>query len=176
METWAEYTDKNENTPLYPFGYGLSYTTFQYDNLSLPSAVTPDGKLMVSFTVKNSGTLRGDEIAQVYVRDCESSVARPVKQLGGFARVGLETGETKEIAVELDMRLFAFHDIDMEQIVEPGKMEIYIGSSSEDIRLKGGFEITGERLVVERKAFSSRVAIKDRDGNDNTVKRGVNLL
>jgi beta-glucosidase len=160
LETWAEYIDNTKNRPLYPFGHGLSYTTFAYGDLSLPAAAASDGTISLSFSVKNTGTVTGDEVAQIYVRDCESSIGRPVKQLAGFARVNLNPGERKTVIVEFDMRQFAFHDIEMKQVVEPGLMEVYIGSSSEDIRLKGAFEITGKKLSVERKAFFSKVMVQ----------------
>ena len=160
IETWAEYIDSAENAPLYPFGHGLSYTDFSYSDLQLPQSAAADGKIALSFSVTNTGAVPGDETAQVYVRDCESSIARPVKQLAGFAKVRLNPGETKTVSIEFDMRQFAFHDINMEQVVEPGKMEVYIGSSSQDIRLKGGFEITGKKLAVTRKVFFSKTAIK----------------
>jgi hypothetical protein len=163
IDTRAEYIDSAENTPLYPFGHGLSYTDFSYSDLRLPPEAASDGKIVLSFSVKNTGAVPGDEVAQVYIRDCESSVARPVKQLAGFAKLRLNPGETKTVTIEFDMKQFAFHDINMEQVVEPGKMEVYIGSSSEDIRLKGGFEITGKKLAVERKVFFSTVTVKEGD-------------
>jgi beta-glucosidase len=162
LETRAEYIDTAKNTPLYPFGHGLSYTAFNYGDLVIPRTAPSDGKIAVSFFVTNTGDVPGEETAQVYVRDCESSVGRPVKQLVGFAKANFEVGETKKIIIEINIRQFAFHDSEMKQVVEPGKMEIYIGSSSEDIRLKGEFEITGKKLIVERKAFFARVTIEER--------------
>jgi beta-glucosidase len=156
----AEYIDHDKNTPLYSFGHGLSYTQFEYSDLSLDNTVQPDSKLQVSFKLKNVGQYRGDEIVQVYIRDCVSSIVRPVKQLVGFARVGLEVNGTKEVNFEVDMRQLAFHDINMEQVVEPGKMEVFIGASSQDIRLQGSFEIVGEKLIAERKVFSSKVTVR----------------
>ncbi|MDF2521114.1 MAG: hypothetical protein K0R84_1742 [Clostridia bacterium] len=160
INDWAEYIDNDMNSPLYPFGYGLSYTQFEYSNLKLNNIVQPDGKLTLSFNLKNIGQYKGDEVAQVYIRDCVSSIVRPVKQLVGFARVSHDTNETKEVTFEVDMRQLAFHDLNMEQIVEPGKMEVFIGASSQDIKLQGSFEIVGEKLIVERKVFSSKVTIK----------------
>lgn len=115
----------------------------------------------MSFKIKDVGRCRGDEIVQVYIRDCVGSIARPVKQLVGFVRVGLDVDETKEVTFEVDMRQLAFHDLNMEQVVEPGQMEVFIGASSQDIRLKGTFEIVGEKLIIERKVFSSRVIVSD---------------
>lgn len=160
IDQWAEYIDNGKNTPLYPFGHGLSYTQFEYSDLSLDSTVNPGGKLKICFKLKNIDQYRGDEIVQVYIRDCVSSIVRSVKQLVGFARVGLEVDETKEVEFEIDMKQLAFHDLNMEQVVEPGEMEVFIGASSQDIRLQGSFSIDGEKLVVERKVFSSKVTVR----------------
>ncbi|MFC4323719.1 glycoside hydrolase family 3 N-terminal domain-containing protein [Litchfieldia salsa] len=156
---WAEYIDHDKNTPLYPFGYGLSYTKFEYSNLRLNKKVNIDGELEVAFTVKNSGNYQGDEIVQLYIRDCFSSIARPTKQLVGFAKVSLDVNEEKEVTFTVDMAQLAFHNINMEQVVEPGEMELFIGASSEDIRLRSPFEIIGEERAIQRKVFSSKVTI-----------------
>jgi len=160
MDTWAQYIDNDMNKPLYPFGYGLSYTQFEYGDLKLDNTVRTDEALTVSFTVKNAGPYPGDEIVQIYIRDSVSSIVRPVKQLVAFARVALDVNEIKEVTCEVDMRQLAFHDLNMEQVIEPGSMEVFIGASSQDIRLQGAFEIVGEKRVVERKVFSSKVSVK----------------
>lgn len=157
---WSEYIDDDKNSPLFPFGYGLSYTEYEYSDLNLDSTVKPDGKLKVNFKIKNVGKYDGDEVVQVYIRDSISSIVRPVKQLVGFARVSLNADEIKEVTFEIDMRQLAFHDLNMEQIVEPGEMGVYIGASSQDIKLQGKFDIVGEKLVVERKVFSSKVNVR----------------
>ncbi|MGG4143631.1 glycoside hydrolase family 3 N-terminal domain-containing protein [Paenibacillus algorifonticola] len=159
INEWAEYIKTNQNAPLYPFGHGLSYTQFEYGDLKHDGTVRADGELNLELKLKNVGQLAGDEVVQVYIRDKVSSVARPVKQLVGFARVALDVNETKKIAFKVNMKQLAFHDLNMEQVVEPGKMEVFIGASSQDIRLKGAFEIIGEKLLVERKTFSSKVQI-----------------
>jgi beta-glucosidase len=156
---WAEYIDYDKNTPLYPFGYGLSYTKFEYSNLRLNKKVNIDGELEVAFTIKNSGNYQGDEIVQLYIRDCFSSIARPTKQLVGFAKVCLDVNEEKEVTFTVDTAQLAFHNINMEQVVEPGDMELFIGASSEDIRLQSPFEIIGEERAIQRKVFSSKVTI-----------------
>jgi len=160
INEWSEYITHDLNTPLYPFGFGLSYTTFEYSNLNFNREVASDGKLQISFTIKNIGQQQGEEVAQLYIRDCFSSIARPVKQLVGFAKVSLDVNEQKEITFTVDMRQLAFHNIDMKQVVEPGTMELYVGASSEDIRLHDTFEIIGEEMIVPRKVFSSKVTIK----------------
>lgn len=160
IEDWAEYIDSDMNKPLYPFGHGLSYTTFAYSDLKHDAHVRPDGELAVSFKVKNTGRLQGDEVVQIYIRDCFSSIVRPVKQLVGFARVSLDAGETKEVTVAIDMKQLAFHDLNMDQVVEPGEMDLFIAASSQDIRLQGSFEITGEKLKIDRKAFVSNITVR----------------
>jgi beta-glucosidase len=160
INEWAEYIDHNKNTPLYPFGYGLSFTKFEYSNLRLNKEVFSDGELKVTFTIKNIGSFQGDEIAQLYIRDCYSSIARPTKQLVGFVRVNLDVNETKEVTFTVDMRQLAFHNINLEQVVEPGEMELYVGASSEDIRLQDSFTIVGDEIKIQRKVFSSKVTVQ----------------
>ena len=159
MNQWAGYIGDDINTPLYPFGHGLSYTQFEYSNLNMDTIVPADGKIKLNFMIKNVGQCRGDEIAQVYIRDCVGSVARPVKQLIGFVRVSLNADETREVSFEIDLKQLAFHDLNMDQVIEPGEMELLIGASSQDIRIKQGFEIIGEKLLVDRKVFSSKVTV-----------------
>ncbi|WP_165763838.1 glycoside hydrolase family 3 N-terminal domain-containing protein [Halalkalibacter urbisdiaboli] len=159
INEWSEYIDHDKNTPLYPFGFGLSYTSFEYSNLSLDKEVSTNDKLQVTFTIKNVGNYLGDEVAQLYIRDCFSTVARPSKQLVGFKRISLDKNESKKVTFTIDMDQLAFHNIDMKQVIEPGEMELYVGSSSDDIRLKGSFEIIGEERIIERKVFSSKVTV-----------------
>ncbi|MEH7490636.1 glycoside hydrolase family 3 N-terminal domain-containing protein [Neobacillus niacini] len=160
INEWSEYIDHDKNTPLYPFGYGLSYTKFEYSNLKLNKEVLSNGELQVTFMLKNTGNYQGDEIAQLYIRDCFSSIARPAKQLVGFVRVKLDVNETKKITFTVDMKQLAFHNINMEQVVEPGEMELYVGASSEDIRLHDSFIIVGDEINVHRKVFSSKVTVE----------------
>ena len=160
LEEWSEYIDHDKNEPLYVFGHGLSYSKFEYSDLVMDSTVESGGKLTVDFKLKNTGACSGDEIAQVYIRDLVSSIARPTKQLVGFVRVGLVVKEEKHISFEIDMKQLAFHDLNMDQVVEPGDMEIYIGASSQDIRFRGKFKITGDKLVIDRKVFTSKVSVE----------------
>lgn len=159
INEWAEYIAKDMNKPLYPFGFGLSYTTYEYSNLVFDKEVSTEGSLELSFTIQNTGKCKGEEIAQIYIRDCISSVARPSKQLVGFAKVSLEPNEIKEVIVYIDVKQLAFHNENMEQVIEPGEMEVLIGKSSEDILLHDSFEIVGEERTVSRKAFSSKVTV-----------------
>lgn len=135
------YYDTANIDVLFPFGHGLSYTRFAYRDLSINQT---DEDVTASFKVKNVGTLPGKEIAQLYVRDPQSSVFRPDKELKGFEKVHLLPGEEKEIRVHLDQRAFAFYDVDSRNwAVETGDFEILIGASSRDIRLSETIHITG---------------------------------
>jgi beta-glucosidase len=163
INEWAEYIDHDKNIPLYPFGYGLSYTNFEYSNLTLNKEVLADGELQVTFTIKNIGNYQGDEVAQLYIRDCFSNIARPAKQLVGFVRVSLGVNEETEVTFTVDMKQLAFHNINMKQVVEPGEMELYVGASSEDIRLQDSFKIIGEESNVLRKVFSSKVTVNNKN-------------
>ena len=132
--------------PLYPFGHGLSYTRFTYSDLAIaPAADT----ITVDFTLENSGDRAGVEVAQLYVRDRVASVARPVLELKGFARVELAPREKKHVRIELPVAMLAFHGIDMRLAVEPGDLDILVGSSSADIRLRGETTVTGARRVLD---------------------------
>ena len=121
---------------LYYFGYGLSYTTFEYSNLKLSkNAILPDEQLEVSFDLKNTGKLKGDEIVQLYLHDVESSITVYDKLLRGFERVTLLPGETKNVKFTLTKKDFEMLDRNMKRVVEPGLFQIFIGASSEDFRL-----------------------------------------
>lgn len=132
-----------KSTPLYPFGYGLSYTTYKYSDLKLSaSEMGKDGSLKATVNITNTGTRDGVEIAQMYIRDCVSSVARPVKELKGFERVALKAGETKTVEFDITADKLSFLDIDMKPTVEPGEFEVMVGSSSDDKDLlKTKFEV-----------------------------------
>ncbi len=121
-----------EGEPLYPFGYGLSYTTFAYSNLKTSSrTLTRDGSLSVSVDVKNTGGRAGDEVVQMYVKHLDSKVPRPLKELRGFRRITLDPGETKTVQLALPARSLAYWDMDRHQwIIEPDQIEISVGGSS----------------------------------------------
>jgi beta-glucosidase len=124
--------------PLFPFGFGLSYTTFEYSNLSIdPATLGTSGAARVTFTIKNVGSVAGDEVAQLYIRDVLASVARPVMQLAGFKRVHLTPGESQPVTIDLSTDQLRMLDRDMRWVVEPGVFRIMVGSSSKDIRLRG---------------------------------------
>ncbi|OGU50131.1 MAG: hypothetical protein A2455_08960 [Ignavibacteria bacterium RIFOXYC2_FULL_35_16] len=135
--------DKHNFIPLFPFGHGHSYTQFEYSGLKLSSEkMNHDGKLEVSFQLKNSGKAAGAEVAQLYISDVKSSVDRPSKELKRFAKVYLEPSETKTVKFEIDQMALSFFDAQNKVwIAEPGDFEILIGGSSEDIKLKGMFTL-----------------------------------
>ncbi|MFH0991174.1 MAG: glycoside hydrolase family 3 C-terminal domain-containing protein [bacterium] len=124
--------------PLFPFGYGLSYTTFEYSGLSFdPQNIPVNGTSEVSFTLKNSGTCEGDEVVQLYIKDLLASVARPVLELKGFQRIHLHPGESMEIVFDLTPEMLSMLDEQLHKVVEPGEFRVMIGASSKDIRLSG---------------------------------------
>jgi beta-glucosidase len=123
--------------PLFPFGYGLSYTTFAYKNLSV-SPASASGNVEVHFDVTNTGNRAGAEVAEVYVGDRHSSVPRPAKELKGFSKVTLGPGETKQLSVTLDRRAFAYYSVKKHDwAVDPGDFDVYVGRSSAQIDLTG---------------------------------------
>jgi beta-glucosidase len=124
--------------PLFPFGYGLSYTTFEYSNLSIEPAVVAAGdSVTIRCRIKNIGTREGDEVAQLYLHDVLASVARPVIQLAGFTRVHLAPGEEREVHFAVGRDQLQMLDRDMHLVVEPGAFRVMVGASSKDIRLRG---------------------------------------
>jgi beta-glucosidase len=138
--TQSKYLDLPQ-TPLFPFGYGLSYTTFKYLNLRLnKSRITKMENLIVSVEVENTGRRAGDEIVQLYVRDLTASVTRPVKELKGFERISLNAGERKQVSFTLDPQSLGFYIREMKFVVEPGTFKIWVGKHSAE-GLEAAFEI-----------------------------------
>ncbi|MBP1650684.1 MAG: glycosyl hydrolase family 3 [Bacteroidetes bacterium] len=130
---------------LYPFGFGLSYTTFGYSDLKVtPAQQGPEGNVTVSCKVKNTGAVKGDEVVQLYIHDAISSVITYTQVLRGFERITLAPGEEKEVSFELGKHELGLWDINDHFTVEPGKFEIMVGSSSKDIRLRGSVEIVSK--------------------------------
>jgi beta-glucosidase len=129
-------------SPLYPFGHGLSYTKYEYSNLKIsPAAIGPWGDVEVSVDVQNSGGRQGMETVQLYVNDVVSSVTRPLQELKGFAKTALEPGEKKTVRFKLGREELSFLDRNLHSVVEPGTFRVMLGSSCEDIRLDGSFEV-----------------------------------
>jgi beta-glucosidase len=130
-------------TPLYPFGHGLSYTEFRYSDLAQSAQqVPPGGRVDISITVANTGSMAGDEVVQLYVRDPVASIARPVRELRGFKRVDLGVGARKRITFTLTPEQLAFWGPRGNWLIEAGRIDFWIGASSADLRASGSFEIT----------------------------------
>jgi hypothetical protein len=157
-----DYGKRSAGAPVFCFGHGLSYTTFEYRDLAVPGPVATDGVLTASCTVTNSGGRAGDEVVQLYVRDVVASVVRPVQQLRGFQRIGLAAGESAELTFEIPTDLLAFAGPDLTRIVEPGEVIVEVGASCEDIRLRapvllaGAVHRLGPRPRLEHRCRISR--------------------
>lgn len=137
------YFDKQKVEPLFPFGYGLSYTRFDYSDLKVsPNKVSSGKPVEVSLSVRNSGSRAGAEVVELYVHDGHSSVDRPIKELKGFSRINLAPGEIKDVHFTLDRSAMAFYSTaKRDWVTEPGQFDVLVGPSSRDIRLKGSFNL-----------------------------------
>jgi len=138
---WTDYVDGSAKA-LYPFGYGLSYTTFEFSNLKIEKIKIPrNGTLKVTVDVKNTGKREGDEVVQLYINDILATVTRPVKELKAFERVHLKPSEQKTVVLEAKAAELAFYNLKMQRKVEPGDFKVMVGRSSEDILLEGKFTV-----------------------------------
>jgi beta-glucosidase len=146
------YYDKKEVTPLFPFGHGLSYTSFEYENLKLSKkSITPNETLEVKVDVTNTGKVSGKEVIQLYVRDIQSSFARPEKELKAFAKIELKPKQKKTVTFTLDREAFWYFDTAKNKwATESGEFEVLVGASSRDIRVSG-------MVVLEPEPRSSRL-------------------
>ena len=136
----SQYTDVG-NSPLYPFGFGLSYTTFEYSNIKLSSNKIKFGeKLKITVEVKNTGNYEGQEVVQLYIRDLVGSVTRPVKELKGFDKINLKKGETKTVSFEISSEDLKFYNLDMKSEAEAGSFEVFVGENSTTER-KANFDL-----------------------------------
>jgi len=144
--------------PLYPFGYGLSYTTFSYSNLSIPVSVVAGDKVSVKVTVTNTGKMEGDEVVQLYLTDEKASTPRPIRQLEGFQRINLKPGESKEVVINLDPRQFSNINNKDKRVIEPGYFTLSVGGKQPGFKgyldpqftqvLTGRIKITGKKVTL----------------------------
>lgn len=135
------YIDE-ENTPRYAFGYGLSYTTFEYSDLKLSkTSIAASDSIIVTFKLRNTGKYAGEEVAQLYLRDEVASIVRPVKELKDFSKVQLAPGETKEIRFVIAKEKLSFYNKELQWVTEPGKFQVMIGTASDNIKLQSSFEL-----------------------------------
>ena len=158
----GDYVDE-KTTPLFPFGHGLSYTRFEYSDLTIGAEEikTDDKNVVISCKVKNTGKRSGDEVVQLYIQDEFASIPRPVKELKAYKRLTLTPNETKKVTFNLPVDQLAFYNVEMKLVVEPGKIGVMVGSSSEDIRLSGSFKITGaEPKIVNKRVFECPVKVE----------------
>jgi beta-glucosidase len=148
--------------PLYAFGHGLSYTNFDYSNLKISSAqVQGNGTVQIQVDVKNSGSLGGDEVVQLYVHNRDSKVTQPNEQLQGFERLGLKPGETKTVHFSMPVEQLSYWDTDKHQyVINPGTFDVMVGGSSDDARQKSSFEVTSEGAWPASE-LTTRAAIGD---------------
>ncbi len=153
------YYDIKDIEPLFPFGYGLSYTNFSYTGILVDKkSISDNEKVNIKVSVKNTGKIKGKEIIQLYVRDIESSVIRPEKELKGFAKVEFDVGEEKDITFTLDKRAFAYYNVDIKDWhVESGDFEILVGSSSRDIALKETINVKSNTVIKKKYSMNSTI-------------------
>jgi beta-glucosidase len=158
---YLDYVDVKAS-PLYPFGHGLSYTTFEYSDFAISSAQPKAGGMVtVNLKVKNTGKTTGDEVVQLYVCDECASIPRPVKELKGHVRLTLKPGETRTVAFDLPVNQLAFYDDDLSLVVEAGTFKVMVGASSADIRAEGTFEVAGgKKTPVQERVFTCPVEVK----------------
>ncbi len=154
------YVD-SENTPLFPFGHGLSYTKFEISNAAVKEKeCSTDSVITINCTIKNVGNRAGAEVVQLYYRDCEAHVTRPVRQLVGFKKVSLEPQESIELSFELSTAQLGFYNEDMEFVVEPGNAELMLGTSSADIVYKEKIQLTGKKInIMGKRTYTCPVLV-----------------
>jgi beta-glucosidase len=155
------YVD-GSNLPLWPFGFGMSYTTFEVTDIRLDTPRVPvDGEFTVSVSVRNGGPRAGDEVVQLYFRDEQASVTRPVKQLCGFKRIRLDPGESRRVSFTVAAEQLVFTGVDGRLRVEPGAVTLMVGTSSEDLPCSARIEVSGETRTLEhRTRYFTRVAVE----------------
>ena len=146
------------STPLFPFGHGLSYTTFEYSPLKLAGdTIDGGGEARMSLTITNTSRRRGTEVVQLYAADTATGVTRPAQQLAGLARLDLEPGQSKTVTFVVPMSVLAYTGLSGDLVMEPGLVEMSAGSSSNDIRSRAQLKVTGQTRTIkgEDRAFLS---------------------
>ena len=157
----GDYVDL-PSTPLYPFGHGLSYTTFALTDAAVACReLSWSGAITTTVTVANTGNVDGDEVVQLYIHDPRASVTRPVIELKGFVRISLAAGETRSIAFTTPVGQLGFHDRDLAYVVEPGEFEVFVGTSSAELIDAGTITVVADMDRPPSKAFSGTVAVTD---------------
>jgi beta-glucosidase len=158
---WYEDYVTEKVTPLYPFGHGLSYTDFEYRCLTIQPEQVRSGELVdISLDIENIGQVSGEEVVQLYIHDVLACTTRPIKELKGYQRLKLEPGEVRQITFHLDINQLAFYDLDLRLVLEAGQISVMVGSSSQDIRLRGVFEIVGDpKVEVKERVFTCPVSV-----------------
>jgi beta-glucosidase len=157
---YGDYVSE-KTSPLYAFGHGLSYTSFQYEDLLLDTKQAQVGNSVhISCRITNSGKVKGEEVVQLYIRDQISLTPRPVKELKGFIRLSLEPGECKEICFHLPVNQLAYIDPELDLVLEPGLFSVMVGSSSDDIRLVDQFTVNGSEITpIDKRLFVCPVEV-----------------
>jgi len=157
----GDYSDLSSR-PLFPFGHGLSYATVEYDDLDCPDTVEVHANLNLWVTVRNTAAVSGDEVVQVYLHDKVADVARPVRQLAGFKRLHLPAGAERKLKFLLDMSQLGYYDRSMRFVVDPGEVEILVGASSRDIRLRKTVTLQGERRPLQQQqVVATQVEVRE---------------
>jgi beta-glucosidase len=144
----GDYVDL-ETSPQWPFGFGLSYTTFEYSSLAVwPDAPATGAPFSVEVDVTNTGSCAGTDVVQLYLRDDIARVARPVRLLAGFVRVALEPDERRRVTFDVDPRRLAYYDEAMRLVIEPGTVTVMVGASATDIRVRSQITLTGPEVAL----------------------------
>ena len=157
---WVNYVSVDAS-PLYPFGHGLSYTSFGYSDFALARTEVAAGETLdISVKITNTGGVAGEEVVQLYVQDEYASLPRPVQELKGYVRVALAPGESRDVTFHLPVDQLAFYDADLNLVVESGSFKVMVGASSADIRCEGVFEVTGaKKAAVQERVFVCPVTV-----------------